>query len=208
MIDCSILPSKSGQLILLFFVMSFLCCNDNSLLQKAEKNTASETDEIKSEAKVSGSINQKNSTKIFVDTKSKLVWQRVSINRNMNWESAKKYCENMTLAGYEDWRLPSLSEIRTLIRGCPATEIGSQCRAMDSCPSWDNCRTEVCEGCKDKSSACYWPKQIEGRCNWYYTSTPDSTKKGDAWNLDFQRALIGTTYTWRKNYVRCVRFDK
>ena len=31
-----------------------------------------------------------------------------------NWAAALNYAENLTLAGYSDWRLPNIKELQTL----------------------------------------------------------------------------------------------
>jgi len=49
------------------------------------------------------------------DTKTKLLWQRVPSDDTYTWEEAYKYCKSLTLGGYNDWRLPTLEELRTLI---------------------------------------------------------------------------------------------
>ena len=33
----------------------------------------------------------------------------------MNWESALAYCENSTVAGYHDWRLPNVKELQSIV---------------------------------------------------------------------------------------------
>ena len=44
---------------------------------------------------------------------TKLMWQKDS-GGEMDWESAIQYCENLTLAGYNEWRLPNIKELSTL----------------------------------------------------------------------------------------------
>ena len=49
------------------------------------------------------------------DTRTNLLWQQVSPDDTYTWEEAKEYCESLTLAGYNDWRLPTIEELKTLI---------------------------------------------------------------------------------------------
>jgi hypothetical protein len=60
------------------------------------------------------------------DTRTKLVWQQSSSSKQYTWKDAHKYCEKLNLAGYNDWRLPTIEELKTLIEKkhkptiCPA----------------------------------------------------------------------------------------
>ena len=47
------------------------------------------------------------------DTETGLMWQQDEAY--MNWESALSYCENLELAGYNDWRLPNINELQSLV---------------------------------------------------------------------------------------------
>jgi hypothetical protein len=48
------------------------------------------------------------------DLNTNLMWKKEE-GPELNWEEAMKYCENLDLAGYKDWRLPTIREIATLI---------------------------------------------------------------------------------------------
>lgn len=48
------------------------------------------------------------------DKKSGLVWQQAETGL-MNWTAALSYCENLSLAGATDWRLPNIKELQFLI---------------------------------------------------------------------------------------------
>ena len=40
-----------------------------------------------------------------------LMWQQTPSSNDYSWEEAKSYCEGLELAGYDDWRMPSLKEL-------------------------------------------------------------------------------------------------
>ena len=43
-----------------------------------------------------------------------LMWQQATEGK-MNWEAAISHCEALSLAGYDDWRLPNRRELRSII---------------------------------------------------------------------------------------------
>jgi hypothetical protein len=44
-----------------------------------------------------------------------LMWMQASSAESMPWQQALSYCENLTFAGYSDWRLPNIKELRAII---------------------------------------------------------------------------------------------
>ena len=57
---------------------------------------------------------QDNGDGTVTDTDTGLMWQKTT-GDEMDWESAIEYCENLTLAGYHDWRLPNIEELASLV---------------------------------------------------------------------------------------------
>jgi hypothetical protein len=49
------------------------------------------------------------------DLATGLLWAKADSGKPMNWEHALAYCENLTLAGHEDWRLPNAKELQSLV---------------------------------------------------------------------------------------------
>ncbi len=49
------------------------------------------------------------------DTATGLMWQQADDGLFRNWENALSYAENVTLAGYSDWRLPNAKELQSIV---------------------------------------------------------------------------------------------
>jgi len=47
------------------------------------------------------------------DTSTGLMWQQATAAGAYRWEEALSYCENLSLAGYNDWRLPDINELHS-----------------------------------------------------------------------------------------------
>jgi hypothetical protein len=46
---------------------------------------------------------------------TKLMWQKENDNTKRNWDDAITYCEGLSLGGYDDWRLPNIEELKSII---------------------------------------------------------------------------------------------
>ena len=49
------------------------------------------------------------------DSFTKLQWQDNTTVGTKNWESALTYCENLSLNTHNDWRLPNLNELTSIV---------------------------------------------------------------------------------------------
>lgn len=52
---------------------------------------------------------------IVTDNDTKLVWQRVADATPRTYTLSLFYCENLTLGGFTDWRLPTVFELQTIV---------------------------------------------------------------------------------------------
>lgn len=61
-------------------------------------------------------INQNFPSGIIFDEESGLMWQSNDdvVNKDMTWYQATEYAEKLRLGGYDDWRLPNLTELIVL----------------------------------------------------------------------------------------------
>jgi hypothetical protein len=146
---------------------------------------------------------------IWTDPVSGLTWQNPAASERMSWSSAKSYCGGLDLAGYSDWRLPTISELRSLIRGCPATETNGSCNVKEGGCLRSSCRRNACKGCSYNAGpgtgGMYWPDGVEGPCCSYWSSSAVAANAGDAWFVHFPGGYVlayDVNYDWQ---VRCVR---
>ncbi|MDX1351316.1 MAG: DUF1566 domain-containing protein, partial [Putridiphycobacter sp.] len=58
----------------------------------------------------------------ITDEATGLMWQQADDSNKRDWENALSYAENLTLAGYNDWRLPNAKELQSIVdyTRCPA----------------------------------------------------------------------------------------
>jgi hypothetical protein len=150
-----------------------------------------------------------NTGGVYTDPVTGFEWQRTPMVGNMDWESAIRYCRNLDLNG-SGWRLPSIDELRSLIRGCPATETGGPCQITNTCLSFDTCETAECAGCQTDSGpagGCYWPDGLQGRCSPFYWSSSTLTDASDrAFYVIFSFGHVSArTKSFFFGAVRCVR---
>ncbi len=125
------------------------------------------------------------------------------------WDEAKSYCASLSLGGHSDWRLPTIGELRTLIRGCLATEDGGTCNVEEGdCLAW-SCQDDSCSGCSGDgpgSGGMYWPDEIEGDCCLYWSSSPVEYPFDDfVWLVLFSYGSVDMNVGNGIHAVRCVR---
>ncbi len=49
------------------------------------------------------------------DTATGLMWQQSFPVQTMGWQQALAYCESLVLAGHDDWRLPNVNELQSIV---------------------------------------------------------------------------------------------
>ncbi len=115
-----------------------------------------------------------NSNKTVTDTSTGLMWQQEN-EFFAGWGSALLYCENLSLAGYDDWRLPTIKELQSIV--------GHEFYG----PSIDS------EAFPVAKSAHYWSSTTKGQ---FYQMS---------WRTTFYHGEIGGDNKPDNYYVRAVR---
>lgn len=145
----------------------------------------------------------------LLDTTSGLCWQNpASGDDRFTLPQALEYCATMDRGGFGpgSWHLPTISELRSLIRGCPSTVTGGACRVSDSCSSPECLDVPACDGCRGfagpDDEGAYWPTEFNGAVNVYWSSSPATEVPATSWVVEFARGAI----SYRVDVmIRCVR---
>ncbi|MEW6355416.1 MAG: DUF1566 domain-containing protein [Planctomycetota bacterium] len=51
----------------------------------------------------------------ITDRATGLMWTKADSGKAMNWEQALRYAEDLSLAGHDDWRLPNVKELQSIV---------------------------------------------------------------------------------------------
>jgi len=109
------------------------------------------------------------------DNVTGLMWQREADNQGRTWEAALAYCEDLGLAGHQDWRLPDIKELRSIVdntRYVPAID------------------TAAFPG---TNSSGYW------------SSSTSASNTNGAWGVGFGNGYVYSNGKASTGDVRCVR---
>ena len=67
-----------------------------------------------------------------LDNGTGLEWQQADDGQTRTWSQALAYCEDLSLGGHSDWRLPNIRELISIVddsRYDPAIDPAFQCRS-------------------------------------------------------------------------------
>lgn len=143
----------------------------------------------------------------WYDPSSDLCWEAVETFFG-DWYEAIARCEALTLGDHPagTWRLPSVSEWRSLFRGCPPTETGGACAVTDACLA-EGCLSSACDGCPPAGSleGCYCDPAVRGGCSAYWAASPHVDDAANAWFASLGTARLHHCHRTYAMPVRCVR---
>ena len=143
-------------------------------------------------------------------------WQDPPAPDLMEWYDAVAYCAALELAGYDDWVLPNINELRYLGRG--NTYECNDCGLIDPGHLYESDIGD-CEACTPAFGGpgvggCYWPAELSGGCGidpyhyWYWSSSGMSGYPlNHVWAWSFAMNYPGEA-SFSKDLlesVRCVR---
>jgi hypothetical protein len=112
----------------------------------------------------------------ILDNNTKLMWQQQDTNNRYNYNNAISYCNDLSFAGYSDWRLPSKKELISII------DYGRFGPAIDK------------------------TKFLNAKSSTYWTSTVSTYSGSYAWTVPFSQGLFAPVIqSYYGFYALCVR---
>ena len=144
----------------------------------------------------------------WFDPTSGLCWQDPPDETVRIWGDAVAYCDGLLLGGHDGWHLPTISELRSLVRGCPSIETGGTCGVTDSSTDFAGWGYDRCGGCipldGPGTGGCFWPAGLSGECGTYHSRTAVSGVSS-VWGIHFYAGFVtyGPSGGWVR--ARCVR---
>ena len=126
-------------------------------------------------------INDCGQGTVFYESEN-LCWQKsAKPEPAKNWQDANDYCANLELGRKNDWRLPEINELRSLVIIVPPEQV-----TIDT------------DFFTDTQTDYYWTS----------TEYPNPKKTATHWYVYFKTGYDGIAPDFKENYeVRCVRDD-
>ena len=116
-----------------------------------------------------------NGNGTITDNVTGLIWQKEDDNTQRTWSDAGTYCDNLTLGGQSDWRLPSKKELISIVN------YGTYSPSINTT---------------------YFPNT---NSSVYWSSTTIAYNSSGAWIVLFNDGYVVIDYKSSSYYVRCVR---
>ena len=138
------------------------------------------------------------------DSISGLTWSPLASN-DMIQPDALNYCDNLFMYGFSDWHLPSIDELRTLIKNCPGTETNGACAISEKNGKLSgNDYSDDCS-CAYKTGS-YYSKIGDDNTVSPWSSSTRSDDPDRAWYVGFFAGVVSNSdKTSVTSDVRCVR---
>ncbi len=158
----------------------------------------------------SGGVCNAEKAAIWYDSTSGLTWQNTAIS-TYSQSSGSTYCANLSLGSYSDWRLPTVSELRSLARSCTKITTGGTCSVIDSCTSYASCyNSSNCGTCTSgagpSDAGMYWDAALIDTGSTYWSATVLSDYASSyGWTIDFTSGTLAYQYLTDPFSVRCAR---
>lgn len=184
---------KMLKKIFFLTIMSFifLCCEKPTTLENLREEYSNKN----------GDTGDTSNEFVWTDPDTGYAWSKKS---NNYWADAVNYCTSI------GGRLPTISELRTLIKNCVASEADGDCGVTDSCYNPSECDYETmkeykCDDCESATDGRY---SKLGDTDYFFSSTSTGGDDGSylKWGVLFSSGHIYYESVLSYSYdFRCVK---
>jgi hypothetical protein len=119
---------------------------------------------------------------MYMDAVNGLSWELTAPSASYAWADAQTYCNDLVFGGFDDWRMPTISELGTLVYGCDEAS---------------------CVEDMGPADGCYWIESLQGDCFAYWAS--DECDTSNRSSLQFNIGYVACLIPADSYFVRCVR---
>lgn len=151
-------------------------------------------------------------SQVTLEKIARLQWSPIS-EREYDAGKASQYCSELNskqYGGHGGWRLPTIDELRSIVKNCPGTELGGECRVSEANSNLSYIRDykrKYCHACEGNNpqehSKLYFPSEY---VTTIISKSPVSDDRGFLWGVGFDE--YGSLLAIQKGYytsVVCVR---
>lgn len=116
--ECVVIPKVLGNICTgqtkCFTSNSIINCNSSSIgdFYGQDAHYAAQGTCIPQKFKIDESVSEE---KTVFDENFGLEWQQATPTEQYSWDNAVTYCENLNYGGHDDWRLPTLQELLSIV---------------------------------------------------------------------------------------------
>lgn len=141
--------------------------------------------------------------KPWTDSDSNLTWS-AKAPKTMLWDDAVLYCQNLDEGGHDDWRMPNIDELRTLVRNCSGVMTGGACKVSEenACLSYVSCFDTNCSCTETSQENDHYLKIDDIGILWSSSEVPEFET---VWGLQVNPSIISSCNKAVEYSVRCVR---
>jgi Protein of unknown function (DUF1566) len=137
------------------------------------------------------------------DLETNLEWMHCSLGQDLlsttcegmakpyKWNDAIEASINFTFAGHDDWHVPTVDELKTLIH------------CSSNTPKTWNDTGDKCKGSYEYPTIV--KEAFPNTPNWYWSSSADAFLNSNAWYVFFNYGYTGSYSKGNSNHVRLVR---
>ncbi|MCK5808632.1 DUF1566 domain-containing protein [bacterium] len=168
---------------------------------------------------------QEGDVPVVVGSTNNLMWQMEdsedynTLFHKMDYGQSSTFCANLEYAGFSDWRMATIDELRTIVSGYSSVASDGKCKVSESCSTLSCHQSGGEDSCHNNDSnppegpgagGCFWSDSwSEKYCDEYWSIT--DVRSGDdsmTWMIDYKAPAIISRVKASGSataYVRCVR---